>query len=59
MDGRKQMTRAQVLSATLRLEGETLGEFAGQLKRLSAEEKQELAEMAAKHLDVDLVESKS
>ena len=58
MGDTKQMTRAQVLSATLRLPTETLGEFAGQLKRLSADEKQELAEAAAKHLGVELVESK-
>lgn len=46
---------AQVLAKTLRLEGESLGAFAAQLKRLTPEEKLELATLAAKHLGVELV----
>lgn len=57
MDTTKPQSAAVVLSNTLRLEGETLGEFAAELKRLTPEEKHDLAVAAAKHLGVTLVEN--
>lgn len=59
MDKSKPQSVAAVLNETLRLEGETLGAFAGEIKRLTVDEKMELARAAAKHLGVELVEPKA
>lgn len=57
MDTTKPQAAAAVLAATLRLEGESLSNFAAELKRLTPEEKHDLAVAAAKHLGVDLIEA--
>ena len=57
MDTTKPQAQAAVLAATLRLEGEPLSAFAAELKRLTPDEKRELAEAAAKHLGVTLIEA--
>jgi hypothetical protein len=48
------MTPTMALSASLRLRTESLTQFAAELKKLSAEEKLELARDAAAHLGVEL-----
>jgi hypothetical protein len=48
------MTTAQILNKTLRLEGESLGDFVKQIKGLTDDDKKELAELGAKLLGVEL-----
>lgn len=49
-----QMGAAQILNKTLRLEGESLVDFAKELKRLTDEDKAELVALGAKHLGVEV-----
>lgn len=49
----EQMTTAQILNKTLRLENESLGDFVKEIKALTDEDKKELAELGAKLLGVE------
>lgn len=49
------ITITKALASTLRLESESLADFAAELKRLTDAEKLELATEAAKYLGVELI----
>lgn len=54
-DGEKKpMQRLMILKNTLMIPGETLKEFADQLKRLTPEETDELAQLGAEYLGVEI-----
>lgn len=48
------MKRVMILKKTLQLEGETTVEFAQELRKLTDEDKKELAELGAKMLGVEI-----
>ena len=48
------MTMAQILNKTLRMEGESLGDFVKELKNLTDEDKAELAAIGAQMLGVEV-----
>lgn len=50
----QELTRVQVLKQFFQLKGQTIVQFAQELKALSEEEKAELSEMAAKEMGVTI-----